>query len=194
VDVDGANLPRVLALDDRDPHGFYNVHLWYQQSVEVDASGQTALVRTRAGDLYLVDLEGPSIRRRIVGPDARPGFTAGQALAPSGRRIFALRRSIPGSDMVAEIVDADTGATLHRLGTNRDFDIRGPAWFARDSNLLVTTNGPRLTLWDVGSGARVGSLGNDPHGHHALRFVPGGDHFLTAGHSGGIDLWDPTPF
>ncbi len=194
VDVDRAKLPRVLALDDRDPPDYYNVRLWYEQSVEVDASGRTALVRTRAGDLYLVDLEGPSIRRRIVGPDARPGFTAGQALAPSGRWVFALRRSIPGSDMLAEIVDADTGGSMHRLGTTRDFDIRGPAWFAHDSNLLVTTNGTRLALWDVGSGAQVGTLGNDPHGHHALRFVPGGDHFLTAGHSGGIDLWDPTPF
>ena len=123
---------------------------------------------------------------------ARPGWTAGYAIAdavytPDGRGVLIGRR-----DNVAELLDAKTGARLIRAMPHT----RGVTAVSVSPDGKIFLTGCRDgtgRFWDAGSGYPLGAplrhLGAVLH----ARYSPKGEHVATGTATGHVMLWDVPP-
>jgi serine/threonine protein kinase/WD40 repeat protein len=186
VDLAETVATRRIHLAKDSPPPYYNVETWYLPSIEFSVDGRLVLTRNRAGHVALWDASTGARIRELAGAGR---FCGPVALSPDARRVFLLRRDLPGKVVIGEIVDVESGAVTCTLLEPGELEERARAWFSPDGYTLVTIVGGRGAFWNTGSGVMVGRMRSDPHGLYSPCFVMGDEAVLTGSQEGPLYLF-----
>jgi WD40 repeat protein len=181
------------------------------------ASGR--LIRQFVFDVAPSEIEFSPDGKKLAGisgshtdPDWNGEMTIRVWSLPGGNLLYTRKLSIPslnasiafspdskllaGSSLNVDVWDANTGKALHTFEVDRSgaADSGTSAYFSPDSRLLVSlfgyTNGSRIQLWNVETGAELSLFKNQSEDAQSGGFDRDGKRFVTLGRDGIIKLWD----
>ena len=148
--------------------------------------GKRVLTSSRDGTMRLWQGDDGAPVRTIDVPNGEPVHRA--VFSPNGKRIAAVSGALRGSNHLAHIWDAETGALLHVLRAHRTAPM--DVVFSPDGTQLATTSNNESTtwLWNPATGERLRSL---TKAFAPATYSPTGAVLATVSPNNQATLWNP---